>query len=172
MMARPESTEHAPYYGKYIELVPEHDVIDAMKSDAAKTFAFLAGIPEAAACVLHPPYTWSIKQVVGHLSDCERVFGYRALRFARGDSTPLHGFDENMYAQAAEHNKVPLVSLVSELENLRRSHIALFEQLPEEAWLRRGTANNAEVSVRALAYILVGHERHHAGIVRKRLSTA
>jgi hypothetical protein len=171
-MSRPESTEHAPYYAKYIAHVPEHDIVAAMKSSAASTFAFLAGIPESEANVVHQPYTWTIKQVVGHLSDCERVFGYRALRFARGDSTPLPGFDENTYAAAAQHNNVPLASLVSELEHLRRSHIAFFEQLPEEAWLRRGTANNAEVSVRALAYILVGHERHHAGILRERLSKA
>jgi hypothetical protein len=169
VMARPDSTEYARDYAKYIALVPEEDIVHAMKSEGANTLGFLAGIPESAVCVAHPPYTWSIRQVVGHLCDCERVFGYRALRFARGDATPLPGFDENIYAEAAQHNKVPLASLVSELENLRRSHIAFFEQLPDEAWLRRGTANNAEVSVRALAYILIGHERHHAGIIRKRL---
>ena len=168
-MARPDSTEYAPYYASYISQVPEDDIISAMKSGAASTLAFLAGVPESAACVCHPPYTWTIKQVVGHLIDSERVFGYRALRFARGDSTPVPGFDENTYALAARHDHVPLESLTSEFGNLRRSHIAFFEHLPEEAWLRRGTANNTEVSVRALAYILVGHERHHAAILRKRL---
>jgi DinB superfamily len=168
-MTRPESTEHAPYYAKYIALVLEDDIVAAMKSSVASTFAYFAGIPESAASVLHPPYTWTIKQVIGHLCDSERVFGYRALRFARGDSTPLPGFDEHAYAEAAQHDSIPVASLVSEFENLRRSHIAFFEELPKEAWLRRGTANNAEVSVRALAYILVGHERHHAGIIRKRL---
>jgi DinB superfamily len=168
-MGRPEPTEHAPYYAQYIAHVPEDNIVSAMKSGTASTLAFLAGVPESAAGVCHPPYTWTIKQVVGHLIDCERVFGYRALRFARGDSAPLPGFDENIYAQAAHHGRVPLYSLVSEFENLRRSHIAFFEHLPEEAWPRRGTANNAEVSVRALAYILVGHERHHVAILRKRL---
>ena len=170
-MARPDSTEYAPHYAKYIAHVSEDDIAGAMKSTAASTLAFLTGVPESATGILHPPYTWTIKQVVGHLTDCERVFGYRALRFARGDSTPLPGFDENTYAQAAQHDRVPLRSLLFEFEHLRRSHIALFEQLPDEAWLRRGTANNAEMSVRALAYAIVGHERHHLAIVRKRLAT-
>ena len=106
-MARPESNEHIPYYEQYIKLVPEDDILSAMKA-AGSPLAFLAGIPEIAATVCHPPYTWTIKQVVGHLIDSERVFGYRALRFARGDSTPLPGFDENTYAQAAHHDRVPL----------------------------------------------------------------
>ncbi len=170
-MARPEPSEHAAYYTPYIARVPEDDIVSAMKAIMTSTVAFFGGIPEGSASVVHPPYTWTIKQVIGHLTDCERVFGYRALRFARGDSAPLPGFDENKYAETARHNGVPLHALASEFENLRRSHIAFFEHLPEEAWLRRGVANNGEVSVRALAYILVGHERHHAAIIRKRLST-
>jgi hypothetical protein len=169
-MARPDTTEYASHYGKYISHVPEDDIASAMKSSTASTLAFLASVPESAAGICHPPYTWTIKQVVGHLIDCERIFGYRALRFARGDSTPLPGFDENTYAQTAQHDRVPLSGLISEFEFLRRSHIAFFEHLPEEAWLRRGTANNAEMSVRAFAYALVGHERHHAAILRERLS--
>ncbi len=170
-MARPDSTEYASNYAKYIAQVPEDDIASAMKSAAATTLAFLTDVPESAAGILHPPYTWTIKQVIGHLTDCERVFGYRALRFARGDSTPLPGFDENTFAQVAQHDRVPLRGLLSEFEYLRRSHIAFFEQLSDEAWLRRGTASNAEMSVRALAYAIVGHERHHVAIMRKRLGT-
>jgi hypothetical protein len=170
-MARPDSTEYAPSYASYIARVPETDVLSAMKAAAASTLEFLTGVPESAAGVCHPPYTWTIKQVVGHLTDSERVFGYRALRFGRGDSTALPGFDENAYAAAAKHDCVPLESLAREFENLRRSHIAFFEHLTSEAWLRRGAATNAEVSVRALAYILVGHERHHVAILRRRLAT-
>jgi hypothetical protein len=169
-MARPDSSEYAPYYANYLVHVPEDDIVAAMKSGTASTLAYLAGIPESEAMICHPPYTWTIKQVIGHLTDCERVFGYRALRIARGDSTPLPGFDENMYAQAALHDRVPMSGLLSGLENLRRSHIAFFEQLPEEAWLRRGTANNTAVSVRAIAFILLAHERHHLAIIRKRLA--
>jgi hypothetical protein len=170
-MARPDSSEYAPDYAKYIAQVPEDDILSAMRSGTTGPLAFLAGVTEKEASVCHPPYTWTIKQVVGHLTDCERVFGYRALRFARGDSAPLPGFDENAYAQAAGHDSVPLRSLVSEFENLRRSHVAFFEHLPADAWLRRGTANNAVMSVRALAYAVVGHERHHAAILRKRLAS-
>jgi DinB superfamily len=171
-MARPDASEFASAYAQYIALVPEGDIMLVVKSSTASTLALLAGIADTDAHVCHPPYTWTIAQVVGHLIDCERVFGYRALRFARADSTPLPGFDENTYAQSAAHDHIPLGSLVSEFEHLRRSHLAFFEHLPQEAWSRRGTANNAEVSVRALAYILVGHERHHVAILRKRLARA
>ena len=169
-MTRPDSTEYAPYYEKYIALVPEHDILKTMKSTPETDLAFLARIPESEASVCHPPYTWTIKQVVGHLTDSERVFGYRALRFARGDSTPLPGFDENAYASAIRLDDIPLGDLLAEFASLRRSHVSFFEHLSDEAWHRRGTANNAEVTVRALAYILIGHERHHAAILRNRLS--
>ncbi len=169
-MARPDSSEHAPAYEKYISLVPEEDILETMRSALSQPLSFLANVPESEACVCHPPFTWTIKQVVGHLIDCERVFGYRALRFARGDSTPLPSFDENAYANAAHHDRIPLGDLVAEFANLRRSHVAFFEHLPKDAWHRHGTANNAAMSVRALAYALVGHERHHAAILRKRLS--
>ena len=169
-MARPDPTEYAPYYEKYVALVSENDILKAMKSAAETGLAFLAGVSESDASVCHPPYTWTIKQVVGHLTDSERVFGYRALRFARGDSTPLPGFDENAYAKAIRLDDIPLGNLLAEFASLRQSHVAFFDHLSEEAWQRRGTANNAAISVRALAFILIGHERHHASIVRKRLS--
>src|SRR5262249_8083458 len=119
-----------------------------------------------------PPYTWSIKEVVGHLADTERVMGYRALRFARGDATPLPGFDENEYAKIANFDRLPLPALVSELDVVRRSHLILFPNMPADAWDRGGEANQNHVTVRALAYILVGHGRHHTAIVRKRLASA
>jgi hypothetical protein len=169
-MGRPDSSEFAPYYEKYIALVPEGDILAVMRSELVERHDFLTGISEAESCLRHPPYTWSVKQVVGHLTDSERVFGYRALRFARGDLTPLPGFDENAYARTAEFDQVPFSSLVTEFEAVRRSHVSLFGNLPAVAWTRRGTANDCEVSVRALAYIIVGHERHHMAILRKRLS--
>lgn len=168
-MPGPDPSEYAPYYGKYISLVDEQDPIEAMRSELARTLELLGGILEVDSLIRHAPYTWSIREVVGHLIDSERVFGYRALRFARGDSTPLPGFDENAYAAAGAFDRCPLASLRDEFAYLRRSHLELFANLPNEAWDRRGTANGAEVSVRALAYILVGHERHHVSIVRKRL---
>jgi hypothetical protein len=171
-MSRPEPAEYAPFYEKYIALVPENDILRVMQSAPETELSFLSGVAENQASVCHPPYTWTIKQVVGHLSDSERVFGYRALRFARGDSTALPGFDENAYAQAIRLEDIPLADLMGEFANLRRSHLAFFKHLSEEAWHRRGIANNAEISVRALAYVLVGHERHHASILRRRLRAA
>ena len=170
-MARPNSSEYAPYYESYISLVPEEDIVKAMSRALADSLAFLAQVSESEACVCHPPYTWTIKQVVGHLNDCERIFGYRALRFARGDSTPLPGFDENAYARTAVLDRVPLTELALEFEALRHSHIALFKNLTDIDWNRRGTANQGqEVSVRAIAYIIVGHERHHMAILRRRIA--
>ena len=119
-MARPETTEYAPAYANYIAQVPEDDILSAMRSGMASPLAFLAGVTETEAGVCHPPYTWTIKQVVGHLTDCERVFGYRALRFARGDSAPLPGFDENAYAQAGGHDSVNLGGVVARRIDLAR----------------------------------------------------
>jgi DinB superfamily len=169
-MARPDTTEYAPQYGQYLALVPEDDIVAAMRSELARTTTFLSGVAERDASICHPPYTWTIKQVVGHLTDCERIFGYRALRFARGDSTPLPGFDENPYAERAGSDQRPLVALATEFEAVRRSHICLFENLPAPAWTQRGIANDNEMSVRAIAYAIVGHERHHMSILRQRLA--
>ena len=169
-MAQPEPSEYASYYGKYVKLVPEGDVVAAMRSELAQSAALLNGVADRDASICHPPYTWTIKQVVGHLTDCERVFGYRALCFARGDSTPLPGFDENHYARFAESDQRPLRDLAAEFEAVRQSHLYLFQNLPATAWKQRGCANGSDVSVRALAYIIVGHERHHTAIVRQRLA--
>lgn len=171
-MVRPAPTEYAPYYGKYLALVPEDDVLAVLAEQLDQTLALLKGVPEEESLVRHPPYTWSIRQVVGHLTDSERIFGYRALRIARGDSTPLPGFDENAYAQAAEFDRIALGDLTAEFEALRRSHLWLFRSFSEAVWGRRGVANNSEVSARALAFIMAGHERHHTAIVRRRLSGA
>ncbi len=171
-MLQLDSTHYAPYYTKYVELVPEEDVVTAMRAQLGETVALLNGVSERDACVHHHPYTWSIKEVVGHLTDSERVFAYRALRFAHGDSTPLPGFDENPYVQAAQFDEQQLCDMVAGFEAVRRSSIYLFQSLSDAAWRRRGIANGNEVSVLGLAYIIVGHERHHMAIVRRRLSSA
>jgi hypothetical protein len=169
-MKRPDPTEYAPYYTKYVNLVPEEDIVSVMRSQRGETVALLSGVSQREALVHHPPYTWSIKDVVGHLTDSERVFAYRALRFARGDATPLPGFEENPYVEAAQSDRLPLAELVAGFEAVRRSTISLFQGLTEAAWHQRGIANGDGVSVLGLAYIIVGHERHHMAIVRRRLS--
>jgi hypothetical protein len=169
---RPQPSEFAPYYGKYVELVPETDIVNALDTQMDETLAVLRTVSEATSVVRHPPYTWSVKEVIGHLTDCERIFGYRALRFARGDTTSLPGFEENDYARTGEFDRVPLRELAAEFEAVRRSTIALFKHLPETAWSRGGQANEKNISVRAIAYVIIGHARHHTAILRQRLGPA
>src|SRR6476646_11668065 len=119
-MPRPGPTEFAPYYAKYINTVPEEDIIAVLAAQAEELRVFLRPVPEATGDVRHPPYTWTVKQVLGHLIDSERVFGYRGLRFARGDTTALPGFDENTYAREGGYEGVRLADLVSEFEAVRR----------------------------------------------------
>ncbi len=168
MIARPSTTDYAPFFDTYVSLVPEDDILPLLRSQLASTLSLVQAIGEERALDLHPPYTWCTKQVLGHLIDCERVFGYRALRFARGDATPLPGFDENLYDTHANFNGVALSDLADEFASLRRSHIHFFNALTPEAWARGGSANGGPVTVLTLAFILVGHERHHTQILRKR----
>src|SRR5205085_948445 len=125
------------------DLVPDKEIVSALAKELEHTLGLLDELPDATACLRHPPYTWSIKEVVGHLTDTERVFGYRALRIARGDETPLPGFDENAYARAAAFDRLPFPELLLEFSAVRHAHLLLFRHLPEEAWTRRGTANNS-----------------------------
>jgi DinB family protein len=168
--SRPDTTEYAPPYETYIKLVPEQDILTQLDQQIEGTLALLRDVSEAEAETRHAPYTWSVKEVVGHLIDCERIFGVRALRFARHDSTALPGFDENPYVEHARFDARPLVSLAQEFELVRRSHLLFFRGLDGDAWLRGGVANGHSVTVRALAYIIAGHERHHINILHKRLA--
>jgi hypothetical protein len=169
-MQRPAPSEYSASNAAYVDLVPEDDILAVHAQQLAECLALVAPVSEAQGNTRHAPYTWSVKEVVGHLIDCERIFGCRALHFARGDQTPLPGFDEVAYARAAESDRCPLRDLVAEFEALRRSHILMLRHLPESAWTRVGEANGHPVSVRALAYIMAGHARHHLAILRRRLS--
>jgi DinB superfamily len=171
-MPRPKSSEHAPFYQRYIDLVPEADVIHALETQIGETLAVMRGVSESQGNERHPPYTWSIKEVIGHLADSERIFGYRALRFARGDTTPLPGFDENEYVCAAHFDRQKLSDLIAGFEALRRAHVLLFRTLTEEEWSRQGEANGKPMSVRALAFVIAGHGRHHTNILQRRLEKA
>lgn len=168
-MPRPLPTEYAPYYEKYVSRVPEGDILPVLTAEVAGTAAVLAGVSAEDELKLHPPYTWTLRQVLGHMLDTERVFAFRALWFARGEATPLPGFDESRFSVNAPHARLPLKELAAEFRDLRAVNVRLFAQLDPAAWDRRGVASNAEVTVRALAYMIVGHERHHMTIVRKRL---
>ena len=167
-IARPEADEHIEYYGKYIRLVRGEDAMEAMRSQIGDTVRLLQPLEESRALHRYAPGKWSIKEVVGHLTDGERVFAYRALRFGRADDTPLPGFDENTYVPAGRFDQRPLSDLVEEYQTVRASSIALYRGMNEEALLRRGSANGAPISVRALAWIIAGHELHHRGILIER----
>jgi hypothetical protein len=165
---KPEKGEFLPYYQKYIELVVSGDVIATLSRQMAETQALLRGLPASVATYRYAPDKWSVNEVIGHLTDSERIFAARALRFARNDPLPLPGFEQDDYVRNSSFDSYPLSELASELRSVRESTVFLFKHLQEDAWMRRGSANGAEVSVRALAYIIAGHELHHREILRAR----
>ena len=165
---RPAPEEYAPYYGTYIGKVADGDVVDALRGQITDTLAYLRAIPESRGGHRYAEGKWSIREVVGHLTDAERIFAYRALRFARDDSTPLPGFDENAFVANARFDERTLASLINEFEAVRRATIAQFESFFPEEWLRAGNASGKQMSVRALAWVIAGHELHHRGILRER----
>jgi DinB superfamily len=167
-IGKPDTTEYLPYYGKYVSLVPEGDILTVLGKQMEETIGLLNSIPESRANFRYAPDKWSIKELVGHVIDTERIFTYRALRFARNDKTPLPGYEQDDYIRNASFDRCKLTDLASELETVRQSTVFLFKHLDENAWMRRGLANDAEASVRALAHIIAGHELHHREILRSR----
>jgi hypothetical protein len=164
----PSTSEYAPYYGKYVSLVPEGDILGTLSAQLDSTLLLLRGIDEEKAGHRYAPDKWSIKELVGHVIDTERIFAYRTLRFARGDKAELQGFEQDGYIRNASFDACKLYELAEEFEFVRRGNLLMFRHLDNEAWQRRGVASNAEVSVRALAYIMAGHERHHVEILQAR----
>lgn len=162
---RPLADEHDPYYSRYIALVPEGEIVSTLRNQISDTLSMLKGLPESKGDFRYAPGKWTIKEVLGHLSDSERVFAYRALRIARNDQTPLSGFEQDDYVRFGRFNHVALGELIDGYATIRESTVRLLKSLNDEAWARRGTANGAGVSVRALAYIIAGHELHHRRIL-------
>jgi DinB superfamily len=167
-VGRPMSDEYGTFHASYVAEVLEIDPVAVMETQTAQTQALLARVSEEQSLFRYGPDKWSIREVVGHLADAERVFAYRALRIGRGDETPIEGFDENRYVANAYFDRRPLAELARELADVRKTSLALFRGLEPGMWNRRGIANNARVSVRALAYIIPGHERHHVRTLRER----
>ena len=165
---KPDPSEYLPYYARYIALVPDGDVVSTLEGQMRDSQLILLGIPPAVGSYRYAPDKWSVNEMIGHMIDCERIFSVRALRFSRGDTSPLPGFEQDDYVRNASFDSFPLSQLVAELETVRRSTVFLFRHLAEEAWMRKGVANNAEITVRALAYIIAGHELHHREILRSR----
>jgi hypothetical protein len=168
IIPQPQSSEYDPYYANYIASVPGEDAFIVLHDQIQDTIRLLQSIPEDHASFRYAPGKWSIKEVVGHMGDAERVMAYRALRMARADATPLAGFEQDDYVKAANFDTRTLQSLSDEFADVRGATLALFGALDESILKRTGTANNVPFSVRALAYIIAGHERHHVGILRER----
>jgi len=169
-MLRPEATEYGAYFGKYIQLPPDGDILGFLESQLSDLLSLLRGMSEQDSLVHHAPYTWSTKQVVGHISDSERVFAHRALWIARKSPTPLSSFDENAFMEAANFDRWPLGEILGEFELVRKSTLSLFRHFEPEVWLRRGIVNEQPTSVRAHAYVIGGHAKHHLVILHKRLA--
>jgi hypothetical protein len=167
-LSRPATTEFAPYYGRYIERVPDDDLLATLSRQHDDTQTLLKSIPPARWGHRYAPGKWSVAEVIGHLADVERVFAYRALRFARGDATPLPGFDENAWMPQSGYDRRPLPAIAAEFETVRRATLAFLRGLDDEMVLRRGRANDVEFSVRACAWIIAGHELHHVALLRER----
>ena len=169
---RPSPSEHVAYYARYVERVPDGDVVDTLGRQIEDTLLALKGLPPERARHRYAEGKWSVSQVVGHLADAERVFAYRTLAFARGDRTELPGFDENAYAESSPAAQRTLPDVLEDLLSVRRATVCLLRALEPEAWSRSGVANGDPISVRALAWIMAGHERHHLAVLRERYLVA
>ena len=167
LIARPDASEHAPYYSRYVDLVPAGDILTTLATQIDGTLAELRRVSEADSLKRYAPGKWSIREVMGHMIDTERVFAYRALRFARGDRKNLLSFEQDEYVATAQFDRRPWAGLLEEFEAVRRSNLLMFRALDDEAWARQGVANGNPMSVRAAAYIIAGHELHHLRVLRE-----
>ncbi len=168
VISRPEPSEYAPYYSRYISLVPENDILTTLDSQRRQMLLLLSGRDEADGDFRYAPDKWTVKELLGHVCDTERIFAYRALRISRGDRTPIEGFEQDDYVRNGPFAKRPLAEVIEDFIAVRRATLTLLRNLDEQAWLRRGIANKNEVTVRAIAYTAAGHELHHRRILEQK----
>lgn len=166
---RPDPSEHAAYYLPYLELVTEENIIEALEEQLVELRSLFDSVSNEDVSKLHAPYTWTIKSAFGHCIDNERVFGYRACRFAAGDTTDLPGYDQDAYVANTDYSSCTLDDLINEFENLRRGNLAMYKRMNAEAWAKQGSGDGKPISVRTIAWLLVGHLRHHTNIFQQRL---
>lgn len=168
-MNRPEKhQEYQEYYDTYVSLVDEIDIVGALQTQADEVQKLLSEISEEKAAHAYAEDKWSIKQLVGHLIDGEKIFAYRALRISRNDQTPIEGFEQDGYIENSNFDAASLADLAEEFLLNRKANILFFKNLTDKAWMRIGTASGSPVSTRALAYIMLGHVRHHTNILKSR----
>lgn len=167
-VGRPQPGEYNPYYDKYIALIQGGDILATLEAERRKTLLLLSGRDDSDGDIRYAPDKWSAKEVVGHVCDAERIFAYRALRISRSDATPIEGFEQDDYVRNGPFRSMGWSEVIEDYIAVRRASLTLFRNLDEAAWTRRGVASNNEVTVRALAYIIAGHEVHHRGILEQK----
>lgn len=165
---RPNKNDHIPYFEHYINLVPENDVLSALKNNHLEILTFIKSIPKNKAEHKYAPEKWTVKQVINHINDTERIFSYRALRFSRGDAQLLPSFDENLYAANADLSKTDLDTLAEEFDTVRKATILQFGQLSDKELLLKGKAASGENNVLSIGYTICGHAIHHENIIKER----
>jgi uncharacterized damage-inducible protein DinB len=168
MLPRPLVSEYPEYYQPYVSLVPEDNLLTLLKGNLVKTIELFESLSEEDGLFRYAENKWSIKEVLGHMADTERIMSYRLLRVGRGDQTALAGFNENDYVQSSQINKLPIKSILEDFIATRKATLTLFQNMPEESWANIGFANNTEVTARAIGYIIAGHALHHFNIIRDR----
>ena len=170
--SRPDASEYAPFYAGYVARVPEDDILSVLAAQKAEIGALARSLPEAKESYRYATGKWSVRELLGHVIDGERVFGYRAFCFSRGERAALPSFDENQYVTAARSDSIPLRELADDFAVVRDANLAFLRRLDAAAWARVGTASGQPVSVRALAWIMAGHPRHHLAVLRERYGIA
>lgn len=167
-MNRPAATEYAEFYANYISKVPGTDVLGVLEAQRVQMLHLFGGRSERDGGFRYAPGKWTVKECLGHISDTERIFTYRALRIARGDKTPLPGFEQDDFVKNGGFAERKLSDLAEEFSSVRAASVALFRSFPQAVWDNRGMASNKEVTVRALAFITAGHQIHHRQILEER----
>lgn len=167
-MARPSTQDYKEFYHTYVSLVPENDILEAFSSQTAVTLQFLDAIPEDKLDYAYATGKWTVRQVLQHLTDAERIFAYRALSIARKDPNPLPGFDENEYAEVARVEHRDWMDMIEEFQMVRLASEHLFRSLNEDELQRKGMASNAPITVLSIGYIIVGHAMHHQRVMKER----
>jgi hypothetical protein len=167
-IGRPEAGEYAPYYDRYISLIQGENILEILDEQRRQFVLMMSGRSEDDGNFRYAPGKWTVKELIGHINDTERIFTYRALRIARGDQTPIEGFEQDDYVRNADFNARSLEEMVEDYIAIRRATLSLLRNLQPEAWTRKGIANNNEVTVRAIAYTLAGHDLHHRRILEER----
>ncbi|MCM3090618.1 MULTISPECIES: DinB family protein [unclassified Cytobacillus] len=168
MLKKPESNEYAPYYEKYVSSIPEGDLLQILDEQMRETMNLVKDLKEDQAQFRYAPEKWTIKEVIGHITDTERIMSYRMLCIGRGEKAELPGYDDNQYVKNGKFNRFSIRELSAQMSQVRQNTIALLKSLDDEALLRRGNANGTEVTARAIAYIIAGHEHHHRTLIKER----